>query len=91
MYILKNISSQQYVTVWFQLIVVRHIPFRILQEDDDDGDDDMVLPSDDTAMNDGDYVDSDEDLDEDDCVFSEDDEEEGNYSWGNFNSLHNVW
>ena len=31
-------------------------------------------------MNDGDYVDSDEDLDEDDCVFSEDDdEEEGNY------------
>ena len=36
----------------------------------------MVLPSDDTAMND---VDSDEDLDVDDCVFSEDDEEEGNY------------
>ena len=31
-------------------------------------------------MNDGDYVDSDEDLGEDDCVFSEDDEEEGNYS-----------
>ena len=30
-------------------------------------------------MNDGDYVDNDEDLDMDDCVFSEDDEEEGNY------------
>ncbi|KAL5510349.1 hypothetical protein EMCRGX_G005879 [Ephydatia muelleri] len=64
--------------IWTMYILKNMSSQQILQEDD--GDDDMVLPSDDTAMNDGDYVDSDEDLDEDDCVFSEDDEEEGNYS-----------